>query len=134
MARVTDDNIATATVAAAVTAYLECAFSTATDADGNELDLYDLYAYRWDGSTQIEAESIVTSFMVDTFEHWRDRWSPEQVGSDLWLSRNRNGGFNEHGTAGRVLSAAAETLGEAFVRFTIPSEVAVLSIVNQVGR
>lgn len=98
------------------TAYIECALWSSTDDDGEALDaiyvsddlapetLASMIADCADFRALLEREQIDTS-----------AWTDEQLGHDLWLTRNRHGaGFWDRGNGpvGDVLTRYALAYGE----------------------
>jgi hypothetical protein len=101
-------------------AYLACAVWTALDEDGNPAPA--------DAEIQPEDEAVARAvclqFVADagsllfTAEPWAS--DPEQVGHDLWLTRNHHGaGFWDRGAgeAGEALTVVAHAVGEQDVTY-----------------
>ena len=76
-----------------VTAYMQCALWSSVDDEGEPLDgLYET----WDLADEALASMVedVQDFLDNVEEHdidWRSGWSAEQMGHDLWLTRNGHG-------------------------------------------
>jgi len=105
-----------------VEAYLACALWLATDEDGRPLDeKYSTSAFTQ--AAQKEARNAVVKFFADVKESIGEldkvfeKWDLEQIGHDLWLTRNGHGaGFWDRGLPhGEALSECAKRLGEANV-------------------
>jgi hypothetical protein len=92
-----------------VTAYLACALWSSTDMDGSSLDdSYDIDDISTEGRR--EAEEVCRDFVQANAE-LLEGLSPEQVGHDFWLTRNRHGaGFWDRGLGarGKALTEAAQ--------------------------
>jgi len=116
---------AQATLEAVVIAYVRCALWASTDDEGEPLDgFYE----SWDFADEAEASMIedCQSF-VDQLDElkldWRASWTPEQLGHDLWLTRNGHGAgfwdrYYDNGEAedmGHVLTQLAKAFGTSDV-------------------
>lgn len=104
-------------VPATVRAYIECALWASVDDDGEPLD-------RSYGADDIEPGTIasmsgdVAAFLgaIESAGVDRSEWSDDQLGHDLWLTRNGHGaGFWDrgHGEPGDALTELAHALGES---------------------
>ena len=100
-----------------IAGYTECAIWSSTDEDGRPLDHFD-------ASLTEDAETTMLADCEDFIDYCDRmgldidgaRLSPEQVGADFWLTRNRHGaGFwdRDLGRLGEELTDAAHTFGEA---------------------
>lgn len=108
---------------AMVVAYMQCALWSSTGDDGEPLDgLYET----WEISDESTASMIedCENFLdqVDELDiDWRSCWTPEQLGHDLWLTRNGHGaGFwdryssaDSRGDVGDRLTELAKPYGES---------------------
>jgi hypothetical protein len=112
------------TLQAMVIAYMQCALWSSTDEDGEPLDgLYET----WDLSDKAEASMIedcenFLNAVEDSDVDWRSGWSAEQMGHDLWLTRNGHGaGFwdryygGDLYEVGQRLTLAAKAYGSSDV-------------------
>lgn len=110
--------------------YLECAVWASTDWSKVDLDdtPLDEQGYSVDDLTDKALEragQTCTDFLnlVQEYDEANGTdllagWTPEQVGHDLWLTRNGHGtGFWDRGKgeAGKALSDIAKTFGPAYV-------------------
>jgi hypothetical protein len=95
-----------------VTAYLVCALWSSTDGEQQPLDdNYDIddFAPEACNTAQSDCESFVTSNAAHL-----EGLTPEQIGHDFWLTRNRHGaGFWDRGLGarGEHLSEMARPFG-----------------------
>lgn len=107
------------TIEQAQRAYITCALWSSTDEDGQSLDA----DYTAD---DIAAESLeqmredVAAFLETAWETDLDLGpiEPEQIGHDLWLTRNHHGaGFWDRGLGdlGDALAALAHPFGESYL-------------------
>lgn len=127
-----DNSSVASTLNRMVPAYLTCAAwsSPIVDADGHEVEA-DLSNYDFSVDAQLRAYETCAMFLqhpAATLALATGHWSPEQMGHDLWLTRNRHGaGFwdryspstddpvrNEAYELGECLSKFAYTLGESY--------------------
>jgi hypothetical protein len=102
--------------------YITCALWASTDQTdeqgGNPLDAnYSIGDIELSARTQMESEcrEFLTTNEED-IERFCDKHSLEQVGHDLWLTRNHHGaGFwdRDEGKVGDKLTTAAHALGES---------------------
>lgn len=98
-------------------AYLACALWTASDPeDGLPLDReYDVDDFHADAVR--EASETCADFVLSAGDDVNDL-DPEQIGHDLWLTRNSHGaGFWDRGLGeqGKRLTELAHPYGEAYV-------------------
>ena len=78
---------------AMVIAYMQCALFTSTDEDGEPLDgLYETWDLSDEAQTSMieDCEGFLDQLDVAGVD-WRQGWSTEQLGHDLWLTRNGHG-------------------------------------------
>lgn len=110
-------------------AYLTCAAwsSSNFDAEGHEIDT-DLAKYDFSTQSQIVAFWHCSEFLHHPAAQQAlatGHWSPDQLGHDLWLTRNRHGvGFwdryskwgedHEAYDLGEVLTSVAHDMGEQY--------------------
>jgi hypothetical protein len=100
----------------ALVAYVECALWSSTDDDGRPLDdTYDESDLA--DETREQMGEDVFGFLSSCWEEGYDlaRIEPEQIGHDLWLTRNGHGvGFWDRGLGklGDDLTALARPYGE----------------------
>lgn len=76
-----------------VLGYMECALWSSTDAEGEPLDgFYELYDFSDEANASIhETCQDFLDLVEDERIAWETGWSSEQLGHDLWLTRNRHG-------------------------------------------
>jgi hypothetical protein len=116
--------ITQALLEAVVLAYIEAAMWSSTDDEGEPLDgLYEVYDLADDTNAAIhELVQEWLDLLDDDEVDWRSGWSPEQLGHDLWLTRNRHGagywdryyaGDDLRSRVGHELTLRAHRLGES---------------------
>lgn len=94
--------------------YLVCALWSSSDDDGEGLD-YGRDISDFAPETRTQAREDVSDFvglLQREGVNWQDAMSPEQLGHDFWLTRNRHGaGFWDRGLGdlGETLTKWADT-------------------------
>lgn len=94
-------------------AYLACALWTSTDDKKNNLDaVYNITDF---APEAVESARIAVAFFCDRAKPWLADWADEQIGHDLWLTRNGHGtGFWDRDLPYKdVLTGKAKSLGES---------------------
>lgn len=100
---------------AMVVAYMQCALWSSTNDDGDSLDgLYE--AWEIDDLGQASMIEDCESFLdqvEDLGIAWEAGWTAEQLGHDLWLTRNGHGaGFWDRYSAPNLCAAMGDRLTE----------------------
>jgi len=100
--------------------YLICALWSSTDYDDKPLDA-EFSVDDISPETRIESNTDILSATMladDACPDWREYWTDEQFGHDLWLTRNGHGaGFWDRYSVGRgaeigdILTDIAKTFG-----------------------
>lgn len=109
------------TLERATRAYIDCALWASTDDDGNPLGGADALAPETLESLTEDAHSFLSVCWGDTWEGFSIDVSgiePEQIGHDLWLTRNGHGaGFWDRGlgAVGEALSEQARAMGSVYL-------------------
>lgn len=101
-------------VKAVVDGYLSAALWTATNGNDEPLDQLGFTTEDFDYDSQMEAQSICLGF-VTACQWVLGGIEDEQIGHDLWLTRNHHGtGFWDRGlgSVGDQLAAVASVFGE----------------------
>lgn len=100
-----------------VRAYLECAEWCGIDDEQREA--FEGSVASWSDSAIAQATQDCEGFLADIGAD-ADAMTPERLGIDFWLTRNRHGaGFWDRGlgAVGQRLTDAANAYGEAYVLF-----------------
>ena len=105
---------------AAVRAYLECALWSSVDIETDKSWLDSAYTTDDIADTSVMAAvATIAQFYADNLDDIRTAGiTPEMIGHDIWLTRNRHGaGFwdRDLGELGQRLTDAAHLLGECDV-------------------
>ncbi len=115
--------------AAAITGYLRAALFTGTDDDDRPLDgSFTLDDFSPDALDSAVAD--VGSFLTETAPILPDTMEPDDIGINLWFSRNGHGtGFWDGGLGevGETLHGIAAAMGEAVVEIGDDGKLYILS-------
>lgn len=95
-------------------AYLTCALFTSTG--DNDTPLESTHSTADFAHEAVESAKIAVAFFVDRAKPYLADWSDNQIGHDLWLTRNGHGaGFWDRGLPyGDVLTDKAKSLGGSY--------------------